>query len=46
MGKVKPATGARLRNYASEFGSEILSTDGFVLFCKVYEIKNNFENKV
>lgn len=29
----------------SEFGSEILSTDGFVLFCKVCELKINFEKK-
>jgi len=43
MGKVKQATNVRLRNYVSEFGSQILSTDGFILFCKVCEIKINFE---
>jgi len=45
MGKVKQSASARLRNYVSEFGSEILSTDGFVLFCKVCESKINFEKK-
>lgn len=34
-----------MRNYVSEFGSKILSTDGFVLFCKVCELKINFEKK-
>lgn len=45
MGKVKKSTSARLRNYVSEFGSKILSTDGFVLFCKVCELRINFEKK-
>lgn len=45
MGRIKQATSARLKNYMSEFGSEILFTDGFVLFCKVCEIKINFEKK-
>jgi len=45
MGKVKQSTSARLRYYVSEFGSEILSTDGLVLFCKVCELKINFEKK-
>jgi len=41
MGKVKPATSV----YMSEFGSKILSTGGFVLFCKVYELKINLKKK-
>jgi hypothetical protein len=45
MGRVKQSTSARMRNYVSEFRSEILSTDGFVLFCKVCELKINFKNK-
>ncbi|KAL4090763.1 hypothetical protein QTP88_025540 [Uroleucon formosanum] len=45
MGKVKQSTSARLRDYVSEFESAILSTDGFVLFCKVCELKINFEKK-
>ncbi|KAE9536601.1 hypothetical protein AGLY_007003 [Aphis glycines] len=45
MWKIKQSTSARLSNYVSEFGSEILSTDGYVLFCKVCELKINFEKK-
>jgi len=45
MGKVKLSTSVRLRNYVSEFGSEILSTDGFVLFCIVCELKINLKKK-
>jgi hypothetical protein len=46
MGKVKQSTSVRLRNYVSEFGSEILSTDRFVLFCKVCELMINFEKNL
>lgn len=45
MGKEKSSTCATLKRYVSEFGSDIFSTDGHVLYCKMCEIKINFEKK-
>ncbi|PSN54200.1 hypothetical protein C0J52_03536 [Blattella germanica] len=39
MPKQKLSTSSRLRQYVTEFGEEVFSSDGSVLFCKVYEIK-------
>lgn len=30
---------ARLRSFVSEFGSNIFSTDGCILFCKICDVK-------
>lgn len=35
MGKVKATTGAKCRQYVSEFGDEVFSTDGKVILCKL-----------
>ena len=45
MGKEKSSTCATLKRYVSEFGSDIFSTDGHVLYCKMCEIKINFEKE-
>lgn len=39
MPKQKVSTAIRLRQYVTEFGEQVFSTDGSVLFCKVCEIK-------
>ena len=39
MPKVKPSKATSLRNIVSEFGEEVFSTDGSILFCKVCEVK-------
>jgi len=45
MGKEKSSTCTTLKRYVSEFGPDIFSTDGHVLYCKMCEIKINFEKK-
>lgn len=39
MPKNKTSTSARLRAFVSEFGSDIFSTDGYILFCKICDVK-------
>ncbi|PSN30719.1 hypothetical protein C0J52_22188 [Blattella germanica] len=39
MPKQKLSTSSYLRQYVTEFGEEVFSNDGRVLFCKVCEIK-------
>lgn len=36
---MKPSKATSLRNIVSEFGEEVFSTDGSILFCKVCEVK-------
>lgn len=45
MPKVKTSKSNRLTKYVNEFGKEILSTDGEILFCKICEIKVASEKK-
>jgi len=39
MLKVKPIKSAILKNYVSEFGDTIFSSDGSILFCKMGEVQ-------
>lgn len=39
MPKVKPIKSAILKNYVSEFGDAIFSSDGSILFCKMCEVQ-------
>lgn len=39
MPKQKSSQSSRMRLYVSEFGADVFSTDGLVLFCKVCEVK-------
>jgi len=41
MPKVKPIKSAILKNYVSEFGDAIFSSDGSILFCKMPEDLTN-----
>jgi hypothetical protein len=45
MPKIKSTVGSRLRSFVSEFGADIFSTDGMVLFCKVCNVVVSFEKK-
>lgn len=45
MPKNKTSTSARLRAFVSEFGSQVFSTDGIILFCKICEVKVVAEKK-
>lgn len=39
MPEVKSLTSDRLRLYVNEFGKDVFSTDGIILFCKICEVK-------
>jgi len=39
MPKAKSSVSSRLRSYGSEYGNDIFSSDGEVLFCKVRDVK-------
>ena len=39
MPKQKVSTASRLRQYVTQFGENVFSTDGTILFCKVCEVK-------
>jgi len=39
MPKIKPSKSALLKNYVSEFGNTIFTSDGSILFCKMYEVQ-------
>ncbi|XP_022180013.1 uncharacterized protein LOC111040403 [Myzus persicae] len=39
MPKVKVSLSSQLNNYVSEFGPEVFSTDGKILYCKICDIK-------
>lgn len=45
MPEVKSLTSHRLRLYVNEFGKDIFSTDGTILFCRVCEVKVSSEKK-
>ncbi|KAL4085242.1 hypothetical protein QTP88_027101 [Uroleucon formosanum] len=45
MPKIKTSVNARLRAFVSEFGDDIFSSDGTVLYCKVCEVKVASEKK-
>ncbi|KAL4153127.1 hypothetical protein QTP88_000960 [Uroleucon formosanum] len=45
MPKAKPSDVSRLRSYVQQFGEEIFSTDGSVLFCKICEVRVAAEKK-
>jgi hypothetical protein len=45
MPKSKPSTSCHLKAIVSEFGDDIFSTDGKILFCKVCETKVAVERK-
>lgn len=45
MPKIKTSVSARLRAFVSEFGDDIFSSDGTVLYCKVCEVKVASEKK-
>jgi len=45
MPKIKSTVGSRLRSFVSEFGADIFSTDGMVLFCKVGNVAVASEKK-
>ena len=39
MSKIKSSNRSRLLAFINEFGNDIFSTDGTVLFCKICEVK-------
>ena len=41
MPKQKVSTASRLRQYVTQFGENVFSTDGTILFCTVWEVKKN-----
>lgn len=45
MPKVKCSTASRLRAFVQEFGHNIFSTDGLVLFCKICNVKVTAEKR-
>lgn len=45
MPKSKPSTSCHLKAIVSEYGDDIFSTDGKILFCKMCEIKVAAERK-
>lgn len=45
MPKVKACTSKKLDSFVKEFGSDVFSTDGSILFCKACEKSVNFEKK-
>ena len=45
MPKSKPLFSSKLRKYVNEFGGDIFSTDGTILFCKVCEVRVSAEKK-
>jgi hypothetical protein len=46
MPKVKPSSSLRLREYINEFGDDVFSTDGKILFCKICSVKVASEKKI
>jgi len=45
MPKIKMSKSNQLTKYVNEFGKEVFSTDGEILFCKICEIKVASEKK-
>ena len=45
MPKSKPLFSSTLRKYVNEFGADIFSTDGTILYCKVCEVRVSAEKK-
>ena len=43
MPKVKACTSKKLDSFVKDFGSDVFSTDGSILFCKTCEKSVNFE---
>jgi len=43
MPKEKQSQISRLKEFISKFGDNAFSTDGRILFCKVYELKIKYE---
>ena len=41
MPKQKVSTASRLRQYVTQFRENVFSTDGTILFCKVWEVKKH-----
>ena len=41
MPKRKVSTASRLRQYVTQLGENVFSTDGTILFCKVWEVKKH-----
>jgi len=46
MPKNKTSTSSHLRAFVSEFGNDIFSTDGYILFCKICDIKVAVDKKL
>jgi hypothetical protein len=45
MPKVRSSVNHKLNKFVGEFGSDIFSSDGFLLLCKIREKSVNFEKK-
>lgn len=45
MPKQKTSLASRLRAYVSEFGEDIFTTDGTILYCKICDVKVSAEKK-
>jgi len=45
MPKVKQNHDSKLKKYVSEFGENIFSTDGLILYCKICDVKVSSEKK-
>lgn len=45
MPKVKQNHNSKLKKYVSEFGENIFSTDGLILYCKICDVKVSSEKK-
>ena len=41
MPKLKVSTASRLRQYVTQFGENVFSTDVTILLCKVWEVKKH-----
>jgi hypothetical protein len=46
MPKSKPLFSSTLPKYVNEFAANIFSTDGTILYCKIYEVRVSAEKKI
>ena len=45
MPKVKTSTSAKLKQFVSEYGDTVFSSDGTILYCKICEVKVSAEKR-
>ena len=44
--KAKPTKSCHLKQFVAEFGDDIFSTDGYILYCKMCDTKVAAEKKI